>query len=58
MGKETGPAMEAPSACAAGDVATRLFGEEPPGKYVVVGRLIRSCQGCASGVVLVIAQLV
>ncbi len=41
MDKETGPATEAPSANAAGDEAARLFGEEPPGKYVVDGRLIR-----------------
>ena len=36
MDKQTRPATQSPSADAA-----RLFGEEPPGKYVVDGRLIR-----------------
>jgi len=36
MDKETGPATEAPST-----YAECLFGEEPPGKYFVDGRLIR-----------------
>ena len=45
MDKKTRPATQSPSANAAGDeaarLAARLFGEEPPGKYVVDGRLIR-----------------
>ena len=41
MDKKTRPATQSPSANAAGDEAARLFGEEPPGKYVVDGRLIR-----------------
>ena len=36
MDKKTGPTTQSPSA-----VAARLFGEEPPGKYFVDGRLIR-----------------
>ena len=41
MDKETGPAMEAPSAYAAGYERARLVDEEAAGNYVVVGRLIR-----------------
>ena len=45
MDKKTRPATQSPSANAAGDeaarLAARLFGEEPRGKYVVDGRLIR-----------------
>ncbi len=38
--KETGPATQSPSANAAGDEAARLFGEEAPGNYGVMGRLM------------------
>ncbi len=41
MDKKTRPATQSPSANAAGDEAARLFGEKPPGNYVVAGRLNR-----------------
>ena len=41
MDKKTEPAAKAPSAYTADEVAAILFGEEPPGKYFVDGRMIR-----------------